>query len=117
MTTILAYFLTIVCVLFSITAAPQSLIGGIIGRFSNIMVGAFLGSVITWLGINFLWIKFEGGQLSILALLLSLATLFIHGNLRFKELNQNAKTLIAAELWGIIAVGIYVLIKFGTRLY
>lgn len=117
MATIFAYVLTIVCVLSSLTALPQSLIGGVISRFTNLLVSAFLGAVITWLGINFLWMKFEGNHISILAILLSFGALFIQGNLNYKEINQNAKTLMVAEMWGIIVVGLYVSIKFGIRWY
>lgn len=117
MATIFAYFLTILCVLLGLTSIPQSLIGGLVSRFSNLLLGAFLGSVVTWLALNFLWIKFEGSPLSVLAIVLSLGTIFMHGNLSSKELNQNAKTLMAAEMWGILVVGIYVLAKFGIRWY
>lgn len=98
MATIIAYVITIGCVLFTVTSIIQMLIGGLIGRFSNAMIGAFIGSVITWMLINFLWVKYEGGQIPILALLLSIGTLFLYGSFQNKELNQNAKTLMAAEI-------------------
>lgn len=117
MATTIAYVATLACVLFALTTLLQSLFGGIIGRFTNTMIGSFIGSVLCWLLINFLWVKFEGEQLPILVMVLSLGILLTQGGKNSDGLTEHAKTMMAAEMWGIIAVGIYVLIDFGLRWY
>lgn len=121
MATIIAYIITLVCVFFAITPFLPSLAAGIFGRVAGMgvgmTVGAFTGAILTWLLINFLWMRFEGQQLPVLAMALSFGILSIHGSMSAKELNQNAKTLMVAEMWGIIAVGIFIIAKFGLRWY
>lgn len=110
--TIVAYVVTLLCVYFSITSAPIALLGGIIGRgLGNILIGGLLGAVLTWLGIAWLWKVFEGKPVPILVLAVTFLFLLSHSAIKKDELTQASQWMIAAEQWGIIIVGVIMLLS------
>lgn len=104
--TIIAYILTIVLAAFAITSIPVSLLGGIAGRVIGVHLAALLGAVVVWAGINLLWQAFEGGPVPVAALAGSFLALGVHGNAAHDDLNPMAKTLLVAEMWGILSIAV-----------
>jgi len=89
---------------------PNSILGGLLGRLtSNLYLGSLLGSLLIWYFVDFLWIKFAGGHISVLAFALCFLALTLIHYLSRKELNQNAKTMMAGEQWALILLCIYTL--------
>ena len=107
---VIAYIIIVLLVFFAITSFPQVLTGGLIGRITNILIGALVGSITTWLLIDLLWLKIMGNHIPILALGLSIITLFIHGYFDGESLTKISHQMMAAEAWAIILVGIYIII-------
>jgi len=105
--TIIAYAVTFAALFFSITALPQAIIGGLIGRFAGPLLGGLIGSIVSWLFIDWLWVTFEGGHIPIAALIGALAFIFAHGFISKEELTEQSNWMMAAELWAIILVGIF----------
>jgi len=106
------YIITSLLVFFAITQILQSFVGGLIGRFTNLLLGMFLGSLVTWLIIDFLWILIEKGHIPILSLGINILILFVHANIEFKKLTKVSKKMIVAEIWAIISYGIILMIVF-----
>jgi hypothetical protein len=106
--TIIAYLTTFIALFFSITSIPQAIIGGLAGRYTGPLFGMLLGSVIAWQLINILWVSFEGGQIPVVVLVSSLLFILTHGFIAKNELTQQSNWMMAAEMWGIILVGIFI---------
>ena len=116
--TIIAYAATFIAVFLSITALPQAIIGGLIGRFSGPLLGGLIGGIVSWLFIDQLWITFEGGHIPLAALIGAMAFIFFHGFISEEELTEQSHWIMAAELWAIISVGIFLFIRSDvTRWY
>lgn len=108
MITSIAYIMTLACVFFAITAIPIMLIGGILGRLTgNILIGAFLGSILIWIFIDFLWIVSTGNHIPVLVFILSFLILGFHAYSDNENLNSSAKNMIGAEQWALVIVCIF----------
>lgn len=111
--TIAFYLGTLFLVLIGLTSAPQSLISGLSTRafgMSFLQIGALLGGLLTWIIINFLWVKIEGGPIPLLLIGLTLIIMGII--LTRKSLNMLARKNLIAEMWSIIIIGIYIVFQF-----
>jgi len=112
MITIIAYILTLACVFFAITAIPNMIIGGFLGRLSsNPLIGSLLGGVIIWVFIDFLWIVSTANHIPVLVFILSFLILTFHSYSENENLNTNAKYMIAAEQWALVLVCIYTMVS------
>ena len=105
--TIIAYIATFIALFFGLTALPQAVVGGFIGRFAGPLLGGLLGSIIAWLLVDWLWVTFEGGHIPIAALLGALAFIFGHGFISKEQLTEQSHRMMAAELWAILLLGVY----------
>ncbi len=109
--TIIAYVITALATFFSITSIPQVIVGGLLVRFLGrefLLVASIIGSVVTWLFVSYLWRILEGGTIPLAVLILAICLVIVHGQTEKSKLNQGAKIIMAAEMWGIIIVGIAV---------
>lgn len=108
MSTIIAYILTLACVFYAITAIPNMLIGGFLGRLaSNPLIGSLVGATIIWVFIDFLWIVSTGNHIPVTVFVLSFLILAFHSYSDNENLNVGAKYMIAAEQWALVIVCIY----------
>jgi hypothetical protein len=110
MATIIAYALTMVAVFFSITALPQTIIGGLAGRVVGPLAGGLLGSIVAWFLVDFLWVWLEGAHIPLAVLGGALAFIFVHGVISKEELTEQSRWMMTAEAWAIVLVGIYLVV-------
>lgn len=104
--TIAFYIGTIALVASSATAILQSIIGIVFSRLSgNVMLGMFLGAVAVWMLIQYAWVSFEGGQVPVAVYAASIGALCVHGYVSADKLNENARFMMSAEIWAMVAVG------------
>lgn len=70
------------------------------------MIGALGAAVVVWFGISFLWASIDGEPMPVVAYVVALVLLFLQP---MEQLNDGAKTNLAAEQWGIVIVsGLYI---------
>lgn len=112
--TLVAYTLTFIALLFSITAWPQVIIGGLIGKLAGPLVGGLIGSIIAWHFVDWLWVAFEGGHVPIVALIGALVFIVGHGFISRGALTKQSNGLMAAEQWAIILIGISLFVQSET---
>lgn len=115
MTTV-AYIITLLLVFLTITTLFQSLIAGFFSRIFGLPInlGAFLGAVITWLLLNFLWTITEGGSIPLIILIISLIYIVTHYMISKDELTSISKANMIAEFWAILLLAIFLMISNTT---
>ncbi|MEN8176128.1 MAG: hypothetical protein ABFS23_10220 [Pseudomonadota bacterium] len=105
--TLVAYVATALAVLLSLTEMLQMVIGAVFGRVLGVFTSAFLGSMLVWSLVDFLWIRFEGAHITVTALGGAWLLVFlIRGLLRKKGLKEE----VLAELAAIAVLGGYVVL-------
>ena len=76
-------------------------------RMTGLLVGALIGSIVSWVIIDLLWLWFAGGHIPIAALSGAIIFIILHGLISKNELTKASQITMAAEAWAIILVGIY----------
>ena len=111
--TIAAYIITLLLVFLTLTTFFQSLIAGALLRISGLPInlGSFIGAVITWILLNFLWTITEGDSIPIIILIISLIYIITHYKISKDELADISKTNMIAEFWAILLFGIFLMIS------
>lgn len=104
--TIVAYVLTLLAVSFSITAIPQAILGGVFGKLGVPLMGMLMGGVISWIAIDALWYFLEGAHLPFTVFVASFLLLAIHGSISKDKLTEQARWMMAGEMWAIVLVGV-----------
>lgn len=113
--TIAAYIITLLLVFFTITTFLQSILSGLLMRFFKMpmKMSSFFGALGTWISINLLWMLILNTSIPIVILLISMIYLFVHYAVSEQELNNLAKINMVAEFWGILLLGIFIIIYFS----
>lgn len=105
---IIAYVIILASVFFAITAIPNSLIGGYLGRlFGNPLLGVLFGSILIWMLIDILWVLLFSTHIPVLVFVLAFLILTVHSSVDKNNLNNPAKYMIAGEQWALVIVCIY----------
>jgi hypothetical protein len=117
MITLIFYVVTFILAAISITTAVSMIFTlpfALIFKHNFPSMQSINGFFITWLLIDFLWVKFEGKHIPILLLVGIIGILFFQG----KKGNHTSEglNLLFSEIWAIILLCIYISI-FGFRLY
>ena len=74
------------------------------GAFSPF--GAFAAAAALWFGISYLWMQVDSAPMPVAAYAVALILLFLQP---LEDLNDGAKSNLAAEQWGIVVVvGLYI---------
>jgi hypothetical protein len=74
------------------------------GAFSPL--GAFAAAAALWFGISYLWMQVDSAPMPVAAYAAALILLFLQP---LEDLNDGAKSNLAAEQWGIVVVvGLYI---------
>ncbi len=108
-TIIIGYFVLLLIQYFAIQAIPITIIGGIISRLIGIYPAIVITGILTWLGINLIWLKVFDYNLTLLAFVLSLGLQLFHLKSAKNDLTGTSKQMIIGEVISIILVGIYIL--------
>lgn len=108
---IIAYVIILASVFFAITAIPNSLLGGYLGRlFGNPLLGVLFGGILIWMFLNFLWVLFFSTHIPVLVFVLAFLILTFHSSVEKDNLNDSAKNMIAGEQWALVIVCIYTML-------
>ncbi len=105
--TVLLYALTLAAVYYAITGIIQGFFAALIGRLFGVNLGIFIGGLITWEIIDWIWILIDGDHIPITVVIGSITLLVMHGVIGKDQLNENAKLMMSAEQWVLIVLGIY----------
>ena len=109
--TILTYSVFILLVYFRITTFPIAIISGLIGRISNHYFGYSVIlpiSILTWIGIDYLWLIILHQHITLIALIITLLLLYIFYIPAIKEtLTSDSILLNNAQIISVIILIIF----------
>ena len=98
--TIVLYIVVAAITFFALTG----IIVGFGGAFSPL--GAFVAAFALWAGISYVWMQVDSAPMPVAAYAVALVLLFLQP---LEDLNDGAKSNLAAEQWGIVVVvGLYI---------
>ncbi|MDP2524868.1 hypothetical protein [Maribacter dokdonensis] len=108
-TLIIGYFVLLLIQYFAIQAIPITIVGGLISRITGIYPAIIITGLLTWLGINLIWLKVFDFNLTLLAFVLSIGLQLFHLKTAKTDLTGTSKQMIIGEIISLIIVGIYIL--------
>lgn len=110
------YIVILAAIFFRVTALPAVVINALLKPkwYHEIMLGTFVGGIISWMIYDFIWRLVCGEHIPMLVLSIAMLWIFAHYMLEYERLNEGARLLGPAEFFGILAYGLYLLI-FGTQ--
>ncbi len=115
--TILAYVVTIGLAVVGLTALPITLAGGLVARMSGhggLLLGMLVGGLLTWVGLEWLWLTLEGGMIPLTVFAVSFVAIGAHGAMAGNKLNPMAQRAMGAEMWAILGVALGVAFMSGS---
>jgi len=114
--TIILYIATFLLTVFSITQLIRSLICKFFIRLSiPYILSNFISSIITWLLIDLMWFLIEKNHIPILALGISIVTIYLRAFIQRKKLTREAEKIMVSEIWAIIILGLIIILGPTTR--
>lgn len=115
-TIILGYAILLVIQFLAIQALFISMLSGYLTKLSrNLFFSALSASVSVWIILCIIWFKIFDYAMPFLAFLLSVLFQAVHLKREKYSLSELSKTLIIAEIWGIIitAIFVFIFLKFN----